>query len=82
MPDLTVDPNTGVGTLEIRKGGQIVSSKVINGETVNFDSGGQVVSVVIPAVKRVVPLTSIPVSSKEHEQIVMMMKHYGITVTG
>lgn len=78
----SIDPNTKSGTLEFHKGGQVVTTRVINGNTVNFDSGGVMVSAVFPNALATMNLAGLPFEQGDHEHVVQMMKHYNIKTGG
>lgn len=76
------DEATRKGTIEIIHGGTYVTTKVINGNTVFFDSTGAMVRVEVPNALGTINLTGLPFKSGDHEDAVRVLGFHGRKTSG
>ncbi len=76
------DTATKKGTLWLKKGGQVITTKSISGNTVNFDSGGEMVSVIFPNPLATVNLASLPFKHDDHVDAIRVMDFHRIKSGG
>ena len=80
--DFEFDTASKKGTLFLRKGGQVVTSKTINGNTVNYDSGGEIVSIVLPNPHATVNLAGIAFKHDEHVEAIRALDFHAFKSGG
>lgn len=80
---MEIDPTTKKGTLWFHKGAQVVTSKTVGSAVVGFDSGGIMVSAVVPNAFASTNLTSLPYETKEdHDHVHQVLGQHNIKSGG
>lgn len=83
MADIEVNRSTGAGTVHIKHGGQTTTSKVINSQTVFFDSGGEIVRIEVPnIVANGVNLANLGMKTADHDALRSVITYHGHKTSG
>ena len=83
MAQFELDTDTKKGLLSLRHGGQVVTTKTVNGNVVRFDSAGEIVDIILPNPVATVNLAGIPFKRMEdHADAVRVLNFHGVKSGG